>query len=82
MVAPKSAVCEDSGEAGVQVCCSWPQSGHHGHALCTYPKTRVMVVLTLFCWLLDVVREGVNEDFPSGGAQTAASMPTVRACGC
>lgn len=43
VVTSKSAVHEDSGEAGRQVCRSWPQAGTGTAALCAYRGTRVMV---------------------------------------
>lgn len=93
VVASKSAVCEDSGGAGMQVCCSWPPVGDcdHGRALCGCWGTRVMVVPTqvgqshvsyLLCRLLKVIEERSHEGFTAEGARTPASGLTARAQGC
>lgn len=92
VVASKSAVCEDSGEAGMQVCCSWPPVGDWdcGRALCGCWGTRVMVVPTqvgqshvsYLLWLLKVIEERSHEGFGAEGARTPARGLTARAHGC
>lgn len=71
MVASGSAVHEDAGEAGMQVCCSWglfpvhtPGDQGDGSA---HLQSQSHVSL-LLCWLLKVREEWSHEGFPDGGA--------------